>query len=180
LWQKAGSPANWKVTQGSILDRECVDRLGKHAIVYAWGVLHHTGSMWEAIANASSLVEAGGRFWIAIYVKGPKYPKHLALKQKYNRASWLGKKIMVWKYIYQHVMRPRWREGLNPLFGWNTTDNRGMNIYHDVIDWLGGLPYEVASKEEIVGFCKDRGFKLERILEMPEQGNNVYLFSLNA
>jgi SAM-dependent methyltransferase len=179
LWQKAGSPSNWKVQPGSILDQDFIRSLGKHQIVYSWGVLHHTGSMWEAIENTCSLVEPGGRLWIAIYVKGPTYPEHLALKERYNRHSWLRKKIMVWRYIYHYCIGPRWRAGLSP-FGWNTTDARGMNVYHDVIDWLGGLPYEVASKEEVVSSCKDRGFTLEKIFETGEQGNNIYLFSLNG
>lgn len=175
LWEKAGKPSNWRVIQGSILDRDFVGSLGKHEIVYSWGVLHHTGSMWQAIKNAASLVKQGGLFWIAIYVKGPKYPEHLALKQKYNRSSAIGKKMMVWRFI-GNIMRERRRAGLNP-FAWNETYDRGMDVYHDVLDWLGGLPYEVASKEEIVNFFAAEGFALEKIKELPEGGNNIYLFS---
>lgn len=174
LWQKAGRPSNWKVVQGSILDPDFVGSLGRHEIVYSWGVLHHTGAMWEAMTNACSLVERGGLFLVALYVKGPLYPKHLAEKQAYNRASWLGKKIMVWRDVYGR-MRVRWNEGLNP-FGWNQRYDRGMDVYHDIIDWLGGLPYEVASKEEVVSFCEDKGFKLERVKELGEHANNTYLF----
>jgi len=76
-------------------------------------------------------------------------------------------------------MIPRWKAGINP-FAWNTTGERGMNVYHDIVDWLGGLPYEVASTDEVVGFCKDRGFALERVLEAGEQSNNIYLFSRTA
>jgi 2-polyprenyl-3-methyl-5-hydroxy-6-metoxy-1,4-benzoquinol methylase len=178
LWEKAGGPAAWKILHGSILDEGVVGGLGTHEIVYSWGVLHHTGSMWEAVANACSLVERGGHLWIALYVKGPKYPEHLALKQKYNRASMLGKKIMVWKYVAE-VMRDRWRAGMNPL-RWNQKYDRGMDVYHDIIDWLGGLPYEVATKEEVIDFCGRRGFALEKIGERPEGANNIYLFSLPA
>jgi SAM-dependent methyltransferase len=178
LWEKAGRPANWTVTQGSILDRDFVDGLGKHEIVYSWGVLHHTGSMWEAIENTCTLVDSGGKLWIALYVKGPTYPEHLALKQSYNRASRLGKKVMVWKEIYK-IMSERRQMGFNP-FSWNRKHDRGMDVYHDLIDWLGGLPYEVASKEEVVKLCNARGFSLDRIFETGEQGNNIYLFSLPA
>lgn len=174
LWEKAGNPPNWRVVEGSILDDRFVSELAKHEIVYSWGVLHHTGSMWEAIGNASSLVQQGGQFWIALYVKGPKYPEHLALKQAYNRASAFGKKLMEWKYIYG-LMRDRWKWGLNP-FAWNQREARGMDTRHDIIDWLGGLPYEVASKEEVVEFLGERGFVLEKIKELPEGGNNMYLF----
>jgi len=178
LWEKAGKPATWKIMQGSVLDAEFVRGLGRHEMVYSWGVLHHTGSMWEAIANAATTVAPGGLFWIALYVKGPKYPEHLAQKRAYNRASWLGKKWMVWKHI-AGLMRERRRAGLNP-FTWNEKYGRGMDVYHDLIDWLGGLPYEVASKSEVVDFCAERGFVLEKVEELPEGGCNIYLFSLPA
>jgi SAM-dependent methyltransferase len=176
MWNRAGQPATWNIIHGSILDKSFINDLGKHDIVYSWGVLHHTGAIWQAIENAASLVENGGKFLIAIYVKGPKYSEHLALKQSYNRASRLGKRLMVWKYIF-NLMRERRRAGLNP-FAWNEKYDRGMDVYHDIIDWLGGLPYEVASKEEILAFCTDRGFVLEKIHEVAEGANNTYLFSL--
>jgi 2-polyprenyl-6-hydroxyphenyl methylase/3-demethylubiquinone-9 3-methyltransferase len=178
LWQKAGSPSNWRVTQGSVLDKDFVAGLGQHEIVYSWGVLHHTGAMWEAIGNACTTVRPGGKFWIAIYSKGPEYPKHLALKQKYNRSTIVGKKIMVWQYIF-NLMRDRRRAGLNP-WKWNEKKDRGMDIYHDIVDWLGGLPYEVASKDEILAFCGERGFVLEKIKELPEGANNMFLFNRTA
>src|ERR1041385_1515449 len=132
-WEKAGKPANWQVVHGSILDEHFVHQLAKAEIVYSWGVLHHTGSMWQAVDHAASLVASGGLFWIALYVKGPHYEEHLALKRRYNRASWLGKKIMVWRNILD-IMRERRRNGMNP-WTWNTRDGRGMNTYHDLIDW---------------------------------------------
>ncbi|HWN10328.1 MAG TPA: class I SAM-dependent methyltransferase [Pyrinomonadaceae bacterium] len=176
MWNRAGSPANWHVVHGSILDDDFTAALGKAEIVYSWGVLHHTGAMWNAIDKAASRVEKGGKFLIAIYVKGPKYPEHLELKQSYNRASRLGKKLMVWQSVAK-IMRDRWHMGLNPL-AWNEKYDRGMDVYHDIVDWLGGLPYEVASSDEIVAFCTERGFVLEKLHELPEGGNNTYLFSL--
>jgi 2-polyprenyl-6-hydroxyphenyl methylase/3-demethylubiquinone-9 3-methyltransferase len=98
------------------------------------------------------------------------------MKRSYNRASWLRKKFMVWREIAK-IMRNRWHNGLNP-FEWNEKYDRGMDVYHDIVDWLGGLPYEVASKEEIVEFCEGKGFRLERVGELPEGCNNTYLFSL--
>jgi 2-polyprenyl-6-hydroxyphenyl methylase/3-demethylubiquinone-9 3-methyltransferase len=147
--------------------------LGKHEIVYSWGVLHHTGSMWEAIANAASLVADGGAFWISIYKKGPKYPEHLAMKQAYNRSSALGKKLIVWKEIYKMMrLRFSWRQ--NP-FAWNEKQERGMDTYHDLVDWFGGLPYEVATEEEIISFCKERGFQEERVDARAEGACSIYL-----
>ncbi|HEY6187402.1 MAG TPA: class I SAM-dependent methyltransferase [Pyrinomonadaceae bacterium] len=176
LWEKAGKPSNWTIRHGSVLDQDFVQSLEPSEIVYSWGVLHHTGKMWEAIENASTRVKKGGLFWIAIYVKGPNYPQHLALKQSYNRASKLGKKIIEQKEILK-IMRQRWKNGQDP-FAWNEKKERGMDTYHDLIDWLGGLPYEVASTDEITGFCQERGFVLEKIDGAGEGGNAKYLFSL--
>jgi 2-polyprenyl-6-hydroxyphenyl methylase/3-demethylubiquinone-9 3-methyltransferase len=178
LWEKAGKPLGWKVCHGSVLDKDFLGGLNRSEVVYSWGVLHHTGAMWEAIDAASSLVAENGQFWIALYAKGPKYAEHLALKRAYNRASGLGKKLMVWKYIAE-VMRERRRAGLNP-FGWNEKRERGMDVYHDIVDWLGGLPYEVASRDEVVDFCGARGLVPDKIREVSEGGCSTYLFSRPA
>jgi 2-polyprenyl-6-hydroxyphenyl methylase/3-demethylubiquinone-9 3-methyltransferase len=39
----------WKILQGSVLDRKFIESLGTFDICYAWGVLHHTGSLWQAL-----------------------------------------------------------------------------------------------------------------------------------
>ena len=49
LHRKAGEPKNWKIMQGSVLDEEFLRTLGHFDFVYSWGVLHHTGQMWQAI-----------------------------------------------------------------------------------------------------------------------------------
>jgi hypothetical protein len=43
---------------------------------------------------------------------------------------------------------------------WTTYNDRGMNRWRDMVDWVGGYPYEVAAPEEIFDFCRDRGFSL--------------------
>lgn len=177
MWEKANCPSNWTVLEGSVLDKEFLGKLGKFDLVYSWGVLHHTGEMWNAIDNAINLVDKNGLFLIAIYLKGPQYQKHLKTKRKYNKASALGKKIMVWRYILE-VMLYRLRTGKNP-FTWNEKKERGMNVYNDIIDWLGGLPYEVASREEIVKFFGDRNLELKKIVETQTEGGcSTYLFQL--
>jgi 2-polyprenyl-6-hydroxyphenyl methylase/3-demethylubiquinone-9 3-methyltransferase len=86
----------------------------------------------------------------------------------------LGKKVIEWKEIYK-LMRERWKTGQNPLT-WNQKRGRAMDTHHDLLDWIGGLPYEVASPEEITSFCEARGFVLKRIDD--REANVVYLFSL--
>jgi len=59
--------ADWQVEQGSVLDEGYLRGLGEFAVVYSWGVLHHTGKMWQALENAGHLVAPGGTLFISIY-----------------------------------------------------------------------------------------------------------------
>ena len=176
LWEKAGKPSNWTVSQGSILDPDLVGTLGRFDIVYSWGVLHHTGAMWQAVENCFPLVAPGGKLWLSLYAKGPRYAKDLALKRRYNAASSLGKRWMVYTWIGRHVLGRL--KGLQNPFAWSK--NRGMNMYHDVVDWLGGLPYEVASEDEVVTQARQNGFVLERVLVKSEGSCNIYVFNAPA
>src|SRR6185369_14036983 len=38
---------SWRVEEGSALDRKYLASLGTFDVVYSWGVLHHTGKMWQ-------------------------------------------------------------------------------------------------------------------------------------
>jgi len=174
MWERAGKPDNWKVMQGSALDVNFIKSLGEFDVVYSWGVLHHTGEMWKAIENSCLTINAQGTYWISIYKKGPRYEADLSLKRRYNKASALGKRMMVSRNILRRMIRLL-RKGKNP-FKWNKKVGRGMHVYNDIIDWYGGLPYEVASKEEIVQFCSPKGLSLEMAHEAGEGGCSVYLF----
>jgi SAM-dependent methyltransferase len=176
LRERAGTPLHWKVMQGSVLDKQFLANLGAPAfdVVYSWGVLHHTGAMWEAVGNACSLVKQGGLFWIALYRRGPNYEDDLALKKRYNAAGTFGKRCMVANRV-SGLMFSRCRRLKNP-FAWNENKSRGMDTYHDIIDWLGGLPYEVASDAEVTDFLAKRHFVKKRIDLFPEGCNNIYLY----
>jgi SAM-dependent methyltransferase len=174
LRDRAGRPSHWRLTQASALDATFLRSTGQWDIVYSWGVLHHTGALWSALDNASSLVAPGGRLWISIYAKGPRYLEDLALKRRYNRASYLGKKYLEYRWVGR-LMRDRWKFGQNP-FTWNQRVARGMDVWHDIVDWLGGLPYEVATTDEVTAFCEQRGLVVERIRELSEGACSQYLF----
>lgn len=173
LHTRAGSPETWSVTTGSALDEEFMGSVGSFDLVYSWGVLHHTGSMWKAIENATRLVNPGGLLWISLYSKGDRYPFDLALKRRFNAAGRLRKQWMVAKWVVR-LMLARVRALRNP-FAWNQRTTRGMNVYHDIVDWLGGLPYEVASEDEVVVFGRRLGFDLERIRAAGEGACSVYV-----
>ncbi len=158
---------SWTIQQGSVLDTGYLDSLGTWAIVYSWGVLHHTGNMWAALQNVSSLVCPGGVLWISIYNASRTSPLWASVKSFYNRGRWqrLAVSAVLIPYLASRatagdlVVR---HQGVIRGFR-EYRRRRGMSRFHDWIDWLGGFPYEVASVEQIFDFYVSRGFSLERL-----------------
>lgn len=174
LCKSVGEPDNWHVFEGSVLDKDLISSLGTFDIVHSWGVLHHTGSMWKAIDNASRLVKDGGLFFISIYTGGHLYSEHLKLKQDYNAADEAEKEAMVHARVRRLGGNPDAKDSSDGDL--NTVYERGMNVHNDAIDWLGGLPYEVAWPSEILNFCRERGFHPLRVYQRGQGGCSEYLF----
>jgi 2-polyprenyl-6-hydroxyphenyl methylase/3-demethylubiquinone-9 3-methyltransferase len=56
-----------------------------------------------------------------------------------------------------------------------------MDAWRDIVDWVGGLPFEVARPEEIFNFYRDRGFTLEKLITQGGSlGCNEFVFSKTA
>ena len=182
-----GEPEHWTVLEASILDEEAVRALGEFDVVYSWGVLHHTGRMWEAIENAASLVKPGGLMWIAIYNRadgiglysdGRVGSSRFWEREKifYNRLPKLGQLAMDYAaasgMVAAHLL-----SGRNPVKEIrHHNQNRGMSWLVDIRDWLGGWPYEYASVEEIFSFVQKRlGYTLENVISTNSLRNNEYL-----
>jgi len=175
LRARRGAPENWTILQGSVLDKAFLTPLPPADIVYSWGVLHHTGAMWDAVANAATLLAPGGVFYLALYTTTPQSPQYLRLKKKYNRAGALGKRLMEYRYILRHTILGGLAAGTNP---WRTIreykKSRGMSFMVDIRDWLGGYPYEDARIEEVVRFCR-RQLGLELLDLATGEANTEYL-----
>ena len=181
LWESVGSPEIWQVAQGSILDKNCTERLEPADIVYAWGSLHHTGAMWDAIRNASELVARGGFFYLAIYnkVEGRSSSAFwLKVKKFYNRASTPTKRLMELAYVMRYQVVPELVRFRNPFSCWHSySKRRGMSPWIDVRDWLGGYPYEFSAADEIFRFCsRECGFTLVNLRTVNSLGLNEFLF----
>ena len=43
------------------------------------------------------------------------------------------------------------------------TQARGMHRWRDIVDWVGGYPYEVATPDQVFEFFKARGLSLTRL-----------------
>ena len=52
-----------------------------------------------------------------------------------------------------------------------------MSPWHDLVDWVGGYPFEVAKPEEVIDFCYERGCLLLRLKSCGSgRGCNEYVF----
>ena len=158
--------------QESILNREGINKLGRFDVVYAWGSLHHTGDMKKAIEISSQLVNSGGIFWLAIYNKHFSSPLWKRIKYFYNHAGIPVRKMMVYFFLGVIFIAKFLVTFKNPL-----AKERGMDFFYDVVDWVGGYPYEYASTGEIVSQVEELGFRTLKVVpaEVPT-GCNEYLF----
>jgi len=175
LKERFAAAADWQILQGSALDEQFLQGLGGFDVVYAWGVLHHTGQMWPAIERVATLVLPGGLFCLAIY----------------NDQQYISRAWRTIKRIYQqlpHAVRPVYVAGIGgvlflkravvtllasllrlvtlrnplvPIQNWRgERQARGMHAWYNLVDWIGGWPFEVAKPEEVFRFLKGRGFTL--------------------
>lgn len=158
--------------QASALDRQALAMFGQYDLVYAWGSLHHTGSMWEAIRNTAHLVAPGGVLALAIYNTHMSSPIWRWIKWLYNHLPAFIQRVMTVIfaaiiYLTKFLVTRR-----NPL-----EKERGMDFWYDVIDWIGGYPYEYATPQEVEAFMHQQGFVLKRCIpaQMPT-GCNEFVF----
>lgn len=159
--------AHWTMEQGSALDTDYLQSLGRWDVVYSWGVLHHTGDMWRALANVASLVSEGGVLYISIYNdQGYLSRAWKAVKKAYNSSD-VGKWTALGVFVPYFALRGAAADLLrrkNPLGGFRDQEGyRGMSRLYDWIDWLGGYPFEVARPDEVFGLYQNQGFALERL-----------------
>jgi 2-polyprenyl-6-hydroxyphenyl methylase/3-demethylubiquinone-9 3-methyltransferase len=163
-----GPPAiSWTVEQGSALDADYLASLGRWDIVYSWGVLHHSGAMWRALDLVTRLVRPDGILFISIYNdQGPVSRGWRAVKRVYNSGA-SGRLGVMAAFVPYFVGRGLFADIVgrrNPLSRYREYHRtRGMSLVHDWTDWLGGYPFEVARPEEILEFCRTRGFVLVRL-----------------
>jgi 2-polyprenyl-3-methyl-5-hydroxy-6-metoxy-1,4-benzoquinol methylase len=171
---------NWTIEKGSVLDEAYLSSLGRFDVVYSWGVLHHTGSMWKALENVGNLVEKGGALFIAIYNdEGTRSIRWRKVKQLYNYLPRYLRFLvivpfgflLVWRPLVKDIVRGRPFQYLRDY-----KKRRGMSVWHDILDWLGGLPFEVAKPEEIFEFYRARGFALNRLTTDRGSGCNQFVF----
>ena len=174
----------WTIDQGNVLDIAYLNSLGQFNLVYSWGVLHHTGAMWQSLENVIPIVAEGGKLYISVYNdQGDASRRWTALKKFYNQSSKPIKIFIVlivgslWLIRSSLVRLMRFQNPL-PFKEWaQKKKSRGMSVWHDLVDWVGGYPFEVAKPEEILNFYLKKGFELVRLQTCGgRSGCNEYVF----
>lgn len=171
----------WQVERGDILDKHYLTKLDKYDIVYSWGVLHHTGNMYQALENVNSLVASKGTLFISIYNdQGWASRVWKIIKKMYNCSPKVLRAIIL-ALCFIRLWGPTTIKDIfkgRPFYTWRTyIRERGMAPYRDVVDWVGGYPFEVAKPEDIFDFFHKRGYILDKLFTAGGgHGCNQYVF----
>ena len=162
---------SWTVEQGSALNPGYLSSLGRFDVVYSWGVLHHTGDMWQALANVDALVKPGGKLVLALYNDaGGRSKIWTRLKRTYLRLprplrpAFAAAAIAPGeaRMLLSAIAKGRPSEYVE-LWTKYAEVKRGMSRWRDVIDWVGGYPYEYAKTDAVFDFYRTRGYSLKRL-----------------
>jgi 2-polyprenyl-3-methyl-5-hydroxy-6-metoxy-1,4-benzoquinol methylase len=167
---------SWTVMQGSVLDNAFLKTLGDFDYVYSWGVLHHTGDMWRALDNVIEFVKLNGYLFIALY----NYQQFASSYWTFVKRTYNSYRVTRPFWILLHFLYPSLPSIVLKFIQNRKPTTRGMTIWHDLIDWLGGYPFEVSTPKEIFDFYKDNGFTLTQLKTVGGKlGCNEYVFRLD-
>ena len=174
--------SSWTIEEGSALDQRYLESLGQFDVVYSWGVLHHTGQMWQALEAVHPRVSAGGTLFIAIYNDmGAQSIRWRQIKKIYCSLpsalrppfAFLVNLPRDSKHVVKSLIKLRPQEY---VYMWTRySERRGMSRWHDIVDWVGGYPYEYAKPQEIIEFFERRGFVLDNLKRTNGIGCNEFV-----
>ena len=171
----------WQVFEGSVLSTDFLKRLDKFDYVYSWGVLHHTGNMYSAMENILITLKHNGVLFIAIYNKQQFFTKfwHL-IKRIYNQSPLIIQRIIGYIFFVYFLVGLFVFDTIrfkNPILRHSGKGRRGMSFYTDIIDWIGGWPFEVATPDEIFDFYYSKDLNLSKIKTCGNKmGCNEFVF----
>lgn len=166
----APSAVDWSIEMGDATDARWMASLGTFDIVYSWGVLHHTGAMWRALDLAIERVAPGGTLFVAIYNdQGLRSRVWHTIKRNYGavppplRPAYVGI-VMAPRELLSLAAQTAAGHPRDYLRSWTEyAAERGMSRWHDLVDWVGGYPFEVATPEAVFDACCSRGLTLRRM-----------------
>ncbi len=165
-----------RVEQGSALYKEYLATLGQWDIIYSWGVPHHTGDLYGALENVVPLVAEGGILLIAIdNDQGGQSRRWHRMKRLYNTLpaplhmpyaiAVMGPRAA--RFLALSILSGKPGGYFSGILHYADRSLRGMSYWHDLVDWIGGYPFEVAKPEAIFACYHYRGFRLENRSKRP-------------
>lgn len=101
----------------------------------------------------------------------------MALRPRLASPALLGLLAFAWTWGYPFA-RDLVTGRKETVTGWRDySSQRGMSIWHDLIDWVGGYPFETAKPREVRAFPRQRGFDLARPTRVTtSSGTNEFVF----
>jgi 2-polyprenyl-6-hydroxyphenyl methylase/3-demethylubiquinone-9 3-methyltransferase len=155
--------------------------------------------MWDAIENACALVANDGLLCISIYNDQGFWSRVWRfVKRNYQRLPVVLRPALVaavaaTRFVHRAAMTllamvlrlARLRNPLVPVINWlrhsSPVKQRGMHWWYDLVDWVGGYPFEVAKPEAVFNFCRRRGFMLTYLSTQGSgHGCNEFAFERTA
>ncbi len=159
LLSQYASGEQWQCKELSVFDLD-PKTIGLFDVVYSWGVLHHTGEMRKAINIASQMVKPQGILVLALYRKTLMCDFWAWEKRVYNNGPrwfpFIARNLYKALFLTQLLIRGKSIREYTSKY----LKNRGMSWHHDIVDWLGGYPYESISPSELKIFSDYLGFEM--------------------
>ncbi len=164
---------SWRADVANVFD-DAVAKRAQFDVVHSWGVLHHTGDMWTAIAKAAALVAPRGLLALALYRKTPLCDFWRAEKKLYSRSGRLVQGVVSTAYraLFRLGLIATGRDPARYVVDYKSA--RGMSWSHDVHDWLGGYPYESVTPQEVTAALDRLGFAMVRMFEKPAAAKGLF------
>jgi 2-polyprenyl-6-hydroxyphenyl methylase/3-demethylubiquinone-9 3-methyltransferase len=170
----------WQIDEASVLDRSYLQQLGKFDVVYSWGVLHHTGAMHTAMRNVEQLLAPDSKLFIAIYNDQGMQSKFWRIVKRIYCTGLVGRSLIKAIFLPYFCLRAiaigliRHRHPLGYFHAYKRS--RGMSVYFDWIDWLGGYPFEVATVDQVQSFYQQLDCQLLKLVKTKRLGCNQFVF----
>ena len=174
---------SWRTLKVSVFDLD-PKALGDFDVVYSWGVLHHTGALYRAVPLAAAMVRPGGQFAFALYRKTLFCWLWTLEKRWYAHANPGGQKAARAVYLALFRVACVLRLRSYKRYAAEYRAQRGMDMFHDIHDWMGGWPYESIFPGQVERLMRSLGFKATRNFARPwfsvgvfGSGCDEYLYS---
>ena len=153
----------WTALEKSVFDL-AADPLGTFDVVHSWGVLHHTGDMYRALGCAANAVAPKGQFLFALYRRTRtcwfwKLEKRWYAQASPSAQAFARRLYMALFSTVHRILNRRTLQSIVAGYG----QQRGMEFYTDVHDWLGGWPYESTSPDEVDRWMAEMGMYKVRV-----------------